>query len=254
MNLQNILNQFIGTPAKTIYTKCNDAIRVRGLNGAMAGGLGFDNKPTIGFGKVAAVGGVAALLIGSKKARSFAGAAAKIGGAALLGGLAYKAVKNWHGSRPQTLSESVTSDIPVQFEHNALPLTQDTYHAQASHNVDFQLVLIKAMISAAKADGHININEQDRIFAAVDNMDSPNEYKAMMMDLLRYPLSVEELAASVYGMEQKTELYLISCFTVEMTNQAEREHLRRLESALQLPSALAGQLREQALNSVLEAA
>jgi uncharacterized membrane protein YebE (DUF533 family) len=251
MNLQNLLNEFIGGNTEKIYKKSTDQESgIRGMTGKLSNSLGLGSGA--GFGKGAVIGGVAALLIGNKKARKFAGSAAKIGGAALLGGLAFKAVKNWHGSRTQASPEKPLKS--AQYNTDISSSSSATFEAQVSNNTDFQLVLIKAMIAAAKADGHINIAEQDRIFSAVDNMDSADEYKSMMMDLLRYPVTVEELAESVHGIEQKTELYLISCFAVDMANEAEWEYLKRLEITLQLPSALAGQLREQALNPALEAA
>jgi uncharacterized membrane protein YebE (DUF533 family) len=252
MNLKNLLNEFIGgSKQQPVYQKlAGEGHNLKNMTGMVSrkisSGLGS------GLGSGVAIGGIAALLIGSKKARKFAGSAAKIGGAALLGGLAFKAVKGWHGSRVLNIQESPQQD--AQFSPELVPNGPESFEAQASSNYDFQLVLIKAMIAAAKADGHIDDAEQLRIFSVVDNMDSPSEYKSMMMDLLRYPSSVQEIADSTHGIEQKTETYLISCFAVDLTQEAEWEYLKRLELALKLPRGLAAQLREQALNPVLEAA
>jgi hypothetical protein len=49
-------------------------------------------------------------------------------------------------------------------------------------SVDFQLVLIKAMIAAAKADGHINNEEQQRIFNAVDTIQLSYEVKGLVFE------------------------------------------------------------------------
>ena len=248
MNLQNLLNEFIGgSKQQPVYQKlAGEGNHFQNMTGKVSQKMGS------GLGTGAAIGGIAVLLIGSKKARSFAGSAAKIGGAALLGGLAFKAVKNWHGNRVSNTHES--HHVDAQFSPEVVPNGPESFETQATNNFDFQLVLIKAMIAAAKADGHIDDAEQDQIFSAVDSMDSPAEYKSMMMDLLRYPSSVHELAEATHGIEQKTELYLISCFAVDLTKEAEWDHLKRLELALKLPRDLAGQLREQALSPALEAA
>jgi uncharacterized membrane protein YebE (DUF533 family) len=87
MNIQNLLNQFIG-PGDTASSAgkstpgIGDALSRLGdkIPGGLAGG--------------AAAGGIMALLMGNKSARKFAGKAAGYGGAALLGGLAYKAYSN----------------------------------------------------------------------------------------------------------------------------------------------------------------
>jgi uncharacterized membrane protein YebE (DUF533 family) len=88
MNLQNLLNQFLGTNGAD-FSSGNTAQKTGAsfnkLSSNIPGGL---------VGGTAA-GGIMALLMGNKSARKFAGKAATYGGAALLGGLAYKAFQNW---------------------------------------------------------------------------------------------------------------------------------------------------------------
>jgi len=84
MSIHNLLNQFMGAtndanslanPANSIGNTLNK------LTGNIPGGLAGG----------AAAGGIMALLVSSKSARKVAGTAATYGGAALLGGLAYRA-------------------------------------------------------------------------------------------------------------------------------------------------------------------
>jgi uncharacterized membrane protein YebE (DUF533 family) len=110
------------------------------------------------------------------------------------------------------------------------------------------------MVAAVKADGHIDDVEQSRIFDAVEDMPSSSDFKYMMMDLLRYPASIEELVREVKTVEQKSELYLISCFAIDIDHEAESQYLSQLASALGLPSELAFELRQQADHAVLQAA
>ncbi len=161
-----------------------------------------------------------------------------MGGAALVGGLAFKAFKNWQASKAQQPASGV--------DGQTLPKTAAAFENELQSDSGFQLTLVKAMIAAAKADGHIDEVEQTRIFDAVEEMPSSSDFKFMMMDLLRYPSSVQELASEVNSLEQKTELYLISCFAIDVDNDAESRYLGELANALGLPNSLALELQQQA--------
>jgi uncharacterized membrane protein YebE (DUF533 family) len=236
MNFNSLLNQFLGT---------NDNA-TQGIAGG-AGGVG-DSLGKItshipgGLAGGAAAGGIVALLMGSKKARKFAGKAVSYGGAAVLGGLAFKAYQNWKANADADASAQTSS-----------PATSDdhAFHQQAlaDHGADqtpFEITLIKAMIAAAKADGHIDAQEQARIFEAVERMNLSAQDKGLIFDYLRQDISIDELAANARGMESRSELYLASCLVMQIDHPAERDYLNRLSVALQLPAELAAQLENQA--------
>jgi len=240
MNLQHLLNQFIG-PGDNASSGGNNT---QGI-GDTLGRLG-DKLPG-GLAGGAAAGGLMALLVGSKSARKVAGKAAGYGGAALLGGLAYKAYSNWQHNKGRpatawgdTAPGMLEQDHPIAGTDTGAP--------------DFQLVLIKAMIAAAGADGHIDATEQQRIFKAVDEMDLPTEVKGVIFDLLRQTITVEELAVGANTIEQKSEIYLASCLVIEPDHPSETRFLDQLEAALELPDGLAPQLLWQARKALAEAA
>lgn len=110
-----------------------------------------------------AAGGIMALLVSNKSARK----AAQYGGAAMFGDLAFKAYQNWRSNTPATMQQA--SSEPVADSNEA------TFHQQAldqsseSQN-NFELTLVKAMIAVARADGHIDAQEQQRIFQAVEKL------------------------------------------------------------------------------------
>ena len=84
MNFQNLINQFTGSG--TNHSSTINNTKSSGLATGLVGG--------------AAAGGVMGLLVGSKKGRKFAGKAATVGAAALIGGIAFKAynlfmLKSW---------------------------------------------------------------------------------------------------------------------------------------------------------------
>ena len=111
---------------------------------------------------------------------------------------------------------------------------------------DFQLILIKAMIGAAKSDGHIDAIEQKRIFDAVQQMSLSNEVKSLVFDLLRQPIYIEELAHGARNIEQKSEVYLASCLAIDLDTTLEHNYLSKLATALGLPLDLAEQIKSQA--------
>jgi uncharacterized membrane protein YebE (DUF533 family) len=232
MNIQNLLNQFIGSN--------NNASG----SGSSAQGVGDTlNKLTGnipgGLAGGAAAGGIMALLIGSKSARKFAGKAAGYGGAAVLGGLAYKAFSDWQRSNEgHPVMDAKT--------HNPEPESARSFTATALESPAFQLQLIKAMIAAAKADGEIDTAEQQRIFGAVEQMDMSAEEKGIVFDLLHQPIPLVELVEGADTLEQKSEIYLASCLVINADHPSELAHLNRLAQTLELPKGLAQQLQLQA--------
>src|SRR5690606_28015088 len=106
-----------------------------------------------------AAGALVAVLLGTGTGRKVTGSALKIGGLAAVAGLAYKAYQNYQSGR-QPGAE------PTSSEPGLLPPPSDTPFdpAQAPQGeTEFALVLVRAMIAAARADGHIDDGERARI-------------------------------------------------------------------------------------------
>jgi uncharacterized membrane protein YebE (DUF533 family) len=239
MSIENLLNQFLGSVNKAPAAQENTGQGFRdtlsNLSSSMPGGLAGG----------AAAGGIMALLIGNKSARKFAGKAAGYGGAALLGGLAYRAYQQWQNNS----AEADASKSPA----NQTASPQQAFIAPPNRfEPAFELTLIKAMIAAAKSDGHIDNEEQQRIFQAVEKMDLSAELKGRVFDYLRQPISADQLAAEATTIEQKSELYLASCLAIDLDHASERAHLDALASELLLPQGLAQQLEAQVREAIAE--
>lgn len=240
MNIQNLLNRFIGSA---------DAAAAAGNN---TQGIGdtlskLGDKIPGGLAGGAAAGGIMALLMGNKSARKFAGKAAGYGGAALLGGLAYRAYSSWqHNQGGQTTARADAGKLMAENTGASMPVDTQT--------PEFQTQLIKSMIAAAKADGHIDAAEQQHIFNAVREMGVSAEVKGIVFDLLQQPITVEELVTGTETIEQKSEIYLASCLVIDPDQPSEQVHLDRLASALGLPEGLAEQLQWQAQRAMAVAA
>src|SRR5690348_9645969 len=118
------------------------------------------------FAGGAVAGGLLGLMLGG--GRRHGGGLLGFGGAAALGALALQAYQNYQIKQGVTLPPG--DFAPAQ---NALPHEQP-----AADGSPFQLALVRAMVGAAKADGHIDAAEQRRLFAEVERLGLDADAKA----------------------------------------------------------------------------
>ncbi|UUX50765.1 tellurite resistance TerB family protein [Nisaea acidiphila] len=236
MNAQNLLEQFLGTGAAqsvgTAVTVARDKVANNGMAG-VAGGL--------------AAGGLLGVLIGNKKMRKkagkLAGGVVGYGGAAALGALAYRAYQNWQsGQQPvaaPTAASPATTEAPPA-DSAFLPA-----NAPASDGRPFELALVLAMIAAANADGHIDAEEQKRIFERVGAAELGAEDKGFVFDALSKPPSLQDVASLAEGPEQGAEIYLASRLSIDTDHPMEQAYLDALAARLALPEELVAHLEAQ---------
>ena len=189
-----------------------------------------------GFGGGALTGGLAGLLLGSKGGRKLAGNALTYGGMAVAGALAYRAYQNWQAGK--AAAPAANSGVPL------LPPPTNTPFNPASEAEQQTLGrhLLRAMIAAAKADGHIDNAEQANIFAQMDRLDVSAEDKAFVMDELRKPLDVDAVAGAAQTPEEAAELYTVSLLAIDVDNPSERAYLALLAARLKLDEKLVAHL------------
>lgn len=227
INAGKLLQQFLG---QSPSSQANSSATGTGLN--LPGGS---------FTSGALAGGLVGLLVSNKKVRKLAGGVAGYGGAAAVGALAFKAYQNWQQGRSvdsaPIAAEQDLHQVDARFR---LPQPVDSDATQM-----FGLVLIKAMIVAANADGHIDTTEQARIFEQVEALDLDAESKAWVFDTLRKPPGMDALVSSVQGVEQAAEVYLVSRLIAAGDNPAEKAYLQALAHRLQLPGDLVAHLDHQ---------
>ena len=236
MNFSNILNEVVGKSADN-----SSGNMISGLSKSIPGGLAGG----------AVAGGLVAMLVGSKSVRKTAGKAAKYGGAALLGGLAYKAYKGWQADNTAQSKQRAQASEHLAAEHFE---REAIAHSNGDASAQFQLTLLKAMIAAARADGHIDEDERNKIFQAVKQMNMDDGAKTKLLDLFLEPIAIGDFIHELQTLEQKSEVYLASCLVIELDHDAEYAYLSELSKALALPAGLEQQLRAQAANAVSEAA
>jgi uncharacterized membrane protein YebE (DUF533 family) len=197
-----------------------------------------------GFMRGAAAGGLLGLLLGGKGVGKMAGGALGYGGAAVLGALALKAYENYQQNKGAT-PVNLTPEQFAALSPEALP------HARPdAAGGPFQLVLVRAMVAAAKADGHVDAVEQQRLFAEVERFGLDAEAKAFVFDLLSQPVDLNAITSAVATPEQGAEVYLASRVAIDPDVPAERAYLDALAIRLKLPSGLREQLDIQAAPAV----
>lgn len=191
-----------------------------------------------GFARGAAAGGLLGLLLGGRP-RRMAGGALGYGGAAVLGALALKAWQNYQqrSAAPASLTPEALAAVAPESLPHALP---------AADGGPFQIVLVRAMVAAAKADGHIDATEQQRLFSEVEKMGLDADAKAAVFDLLNQPADLDAIAGAVATPEQAAEIYLASRIAAEPDHPAERAYLDALATRLKLPAELRAALDQSA--------
>lgn len=238
MNLQTMLNQFNSTSNETNQqSRDNTSAPMQAIGSMIPGGLAGG----------AAAGGVMALLMGSKSSRKMAKKVAKLGGAAVLGGIAYKAYDGWRKKQPVSQIE-VLSDVELRASSKPKLMPNNETNTQGADALS--VTLVKAMIAASKADGHIDTTEQMQLFSAIERLElKPQQsqaLKAQVFDLMNKDISVEELANEVTTEEERAEVYLAAFLAIDVDTQKEREFLSELGNALLLPSGFPAYLERHA--------
>ncbi len=173
-------------------------------------------------GAGAAAAGVLALLLGTGAGRRLTGTAVKVGSLAALSGLAYKMYEQWQATQAGTAGTAQAAES-AQLNAPVAP--------KASMEV-----LLKAMIAAAKADGHVDATELDKIRSQLKEIDPEGKANDLIMQELVKPLDAKGIAALANGdMAVATEIYLISAAIIDQSSDAEKAYLNDLRVALQLP-------------------
>ena len=100
------------------------------------------------------------------------------------------------------------------------------------------MTLVRAMIAAAKADGHIDEEERKKIGDRLSLSGIGSEAEDFVRRELEAPLDLDALVASARTEAQKTELYTASRLAIEPDTRAERGYLDLLAGRLRLADAL----------------
>ncbi|MGY5801663.1 tellurite resistance TerB family protein [Rhizobium sp. LEGMi12c] len=221
IDARKLLDQFLGSQVPGVQGTVKD-------RATQAINLARDNPM--------ATSAIAGVLLGTKTGRQVAGNALALGGLAAIAGLGYQAYKNYRdGNQPQPAPQSAP-----QAEPQFLPPPTDSGFstAPAVASNDFTLSLVRAMIAAARADGHIDDTERQRILGKVQEAGVGSEAESFFQRELANPVDLDAIVASAKTEEQRVQVYTASRLAIEPDSRAERGYLDLLAGRLGLADAL----------------
>ncbi|WP_296257105.1 MULTISPECIES: tellurite resistance TerB family protein [unclassified Pseudomonas] len=234
MNTSDLLEKLLRASQGAATQNNGDASGRGGLGGLLGGLLGAGST---GNGAGGGLGGLlGGLLNGGGLAGRSGGTQTQPGGnnyamLASLGMMAFQAYQAW-----QRQQASAPQEPPRTVDQLMGPEADDHSHA-----------ILVALIAAAKADGHIDDQEQQMINKEVArHADDPQVQQWLNAEVAK-PLSAPDIAQAANGQPGvAAEMYLASVLMVNDQQVAERSYLDELAAALKIDPQLQVHLEQQA--------
>ncbi len=234
-------------------------VNANGLVGKMLGGMA-----TKQFAGGLLAGGLAGSVLGKDTLEG----AAKLGGLALLGTLAYKtygayqqgkasgqpvnltdAVKQGAGdmlAQGKSLLGNVQGMIANAQAASAAPAAPAALPAPAP---ELALSVMRAMIGAAKADGKVDAEETQRILGHLEGQGLEAAEKSLLMTELANAQDVATIAQGATSPEEAAEIYLAALLVCDSQCAAEQAYLSQLATALKLDAGFTQALQAELLKA-----
>lgn len=161
----------------------------------------------------AALGGLAGALFGKKSITGALKGAMVASGGAYLWDKYKDRFREYNAEEPQFQGGSTTSRPAERAER-----------------------MIRAMIYAAKADGHIDDLEKTKIVAQIKQMNLGQQGQEVVNKALQDPLDPTEIARGVTDEEEALQLFALSCASISLDNALEKNYIDSLAQALYIPN------------------
>lgn len=221
------------------------------------GAVGGGPKTDMGkYATGAAAGSLLTMLVGNKRGRGMGGSLLKVGSVAALGALAYRAYGDWQRNQANQQAQQQAPLAPPQPAWSpgagapATPLLASDFAALPAPVQDMHSrAMLKALIAAAKSDGHLDAAERGRVESELQRMQSLQSDPALhgwVTAEMQRPLDPAEVAAAATSPEMGAEIYLASLVMVDTQTTMERLYLDALAHALKLPPDLRATLDARA--------
>lgn len=191
------------------------------------------------YGTGAAVGGALAMLLGPRR-----GASRKllqVGSVAALGALAWRAYQDHQARQAAAGQAPMATPTAVAPTFDRLPAPQAEQHSQA---------MLKAMIAAAKSDGHLDDRERGLLEGELHRLEADPAMRSWVDAELRRPVEPADVAAAAASPEIAAEIYLATLLVVDDKSTMERAYLEELARHLKLAPALKADLEARAAAGV----
>jgi uncharacterized membrane protein YebE (DUF533 family) len=207
--------------------------------------------------------GLAGLLFRGRKKSKLTGNLVKLGGLAVIGGLAYKAYQNQQsakgiaggagetpvptiGGSQAAAAESPAAGPDEAVVQSALSVPETSRFHPVSQTEDDALLFLRTMVAAAAADGQIDEAERSRITKGLTEAGIDPDATRWLETEMASPADVEELAANVNDPEKAAQVYSAARVAIDPDTIQEREFLSQLAEALDLDPAVRAQIDDTA--------
>ena len=202
------------------------------------------------------------LLLGGSRRRSGIGSLVSSGAALGLVGVAIEAVEHFmdqskipasgppplRGSSIQSSSNAVPPPSPVGAAPPPPPpgtaasparSPDEMPAAPSSPEAGMHAVLmIRAMIAAANADGVIDETERNRILKKLEALNLSDEEHSFIVKELLSPVNLDQIAVQVDSIETAENVYTVSLLAIDIDTDAERTYMRTLAKKLGLNDSI----------------
>ncbi len=202
-------------------------------------------------------GGAATSALTSKKGRKGAVKSVKYGGVAAVGAIAWKAYKQYSNKSPQDQqqfesngSAAIQQQPQIQQDPNWQGLQASNFrNLEVAENAQEQAqFIIKSMVAAAMADGHVDATEYQKILSKADEIGLSLEEKNMLLAEMAAPMKLEQVIGQCNCPQLALEVYTASHFAVDENLKSGRAYLDNLANGLQIPIQLVRAVEEQSEN------
>ncbi len=217
--LSDILGGLMGGASGNNSAAKQSGSSLDGLGDLLGGALGQMGR-SLASGDKVAIGGLGALM-GSLFGGGGSSAKGAMGGGvmAVLASLAYSALQK---------SGTTPSQVPVGLLENP----NSTQKAEVDHEAN---LIIRAMLNAAKADGHIDKTEMQRIIGKLQEDGIDENERRQLQKEIQSPFDLPGLVRAVGNNPQlAAQVYIASLLAIEVDTDAERRYMQQLANDLGL--------------------
>lgn len=198
---------------------------------------GMAGQSPLGAGAV--IGGLAAVLLGTGAGRAVVGSAARMGGLALIGGLAYRALQNYQAGKPILDLQNAANEVSPA---SVPQITGGDDNARA-------LRLVRAMIAAASADGTVDDTERAAILGNLKAAGLDDEAASFIDAEFANPADLATLNDGITNPTQAAEVYTAARLAIDPDTQEEKDFLAALASELGLEANLVAHIEAAAASA-----
>lgn len=107
------------------------------------------------------------------------------------------------------------------------------------------VLMIRAMIAAANADGAIDAHERSRILEKLKSVDLSEEEHQFIVHELLEPKNIQEIVDAVQNPDLSRQIYIASMLAITVDTDAEKQYLSELAEKLGLEARTVDSIHKQ---------